>query len=68
MKHSTGWIVALAFGALPALAEDAAPACEKKGENGMVTMLLCPEGLSQEQMAAEGRAACGDRKPCGAWS
>lgn len=41
--------------------------CEDKGTNGMVTLLLCPEGLSQEEFAQEGRAACGGRKPCGAW-
>jgi hypothetical protein len=41
--------------------------CEEKGTNGMVTLLLCPQGMELETMMAEGRAACGDRKPCGAW-
>lgn len=43
------------------------PACTEKGTNGMVTMLLCPEGLDEADLAAEGRAVCGARKPCGAW-
>jgi hypothetical protein len=45
----------------------AEPACELKGENGMVSMLLCPEELEAEQYAAEGRIACEGRAPCGAW-
>lgn len=54
--------------AFPALAdEDAAPVCEHKGTNGMVTMLLCPEGLELEKLANEGKAACDGRMPCGAW-
>ncbi len=43
------------------------PRCEVKGENGMVTLLLCPAGLSQTALAGEGRAACDERMPCGAW-
>lgn len=35
--------------ATPAIAEDEyAPVCEHKGSNGMVTMMLCPEGLKLE--------------------
>lgn len=45
----------------------AEPVCELKGENGMVSMLLCPEGLEAEAYAAEGRIACEGRAPCGAW-
>lgn len=41
--------------------------CEHKGTNGMVTMLLCPEGLDFEALVDEGRGVCEDRKPCGAW-
>ena len=52
----------------PAIAEDEyAPVCEHKGSNGMVTMMLCPEGLKLEQLAKEGQMVCGDRKPCGVW-
>ncbi|WP_108836969.1 hypothetical protein [Tateyamaria sp. Alg231-49] len=43
------------------------PLCENKGQNGMVTMLLCPTGLTTEALAGEGKLACGDRFPCGAW-
>jgi len=55
--------------ALPATAQEAAenPVCQVMGENGMVTLLLCPEGLSQELLASEGVAACTGRLPCGAW-
>jgi len=52
----------------PAMAQDEyAPVCELKGTNGMVTMLLCPDGLEIEALAEEGRIACDGRKPCGAW-
>lgn len=50
-----------------ALAQEAEPRCEGRGENGMVSLLLCPEGLEAEDYAAEGRIACDGRKPCGAW-
>ena len=66
-------LCAIGLGTAP-WAQDSAPSmdasdaqCELKGQNGMVTMLLCPEGLSAEDMAEEGRIACGERKPCGAW-
>lgn len=61
--------VALAAGSgLPAMAQDAyVPVCENKGSNGMVTMLLCPEGLESAALADEGRIACEGRMPCGAW-
>ncbi|WP_135504602.1 hypothetical protein [Roseovarius aestuariivivens] len=61
-------IACVAWATAPALAdEDYAPVCELKGTNGMVTMLLCPEGLQPETLAQEGKAACDGRKPCGAW-
>lgn len=41
--------------------------CEARGSNGMVSMLLCPEGLSSDALAEEGRAICDGRAPCGAW-
>lgn len=64
--------IALAGGALAqdqsATAEDApAPVCELKGQNGMVSMLLCPAGLEAAAYAEEGRIACEGRAPCGAW-
>jgi hypothetical protein len=43
------------------------PVCEVKGKNGMVTLLLCPEGLDDVALAGEGKAACNGRLPCGAW-
>ena len=65
------WSVA-AVGALlctlPASAEDAyRPVCVSKGHNAMVTLVLCPEGLSAADYAMEGKAICQDEKPCGAW-
>lgn len=41
--------------------------CEERGTNGMVTLVLCPPGLSVEELQQAGAAACGDRKLCGAW-
>lgn len=55
----------LAASASPALAQD--NTCEAKGTNGMVTLVLCPPGLDQDAWKAAGEAACGLRKPCGAW-
>ncbi|MEX0339050.1 MAG: hypothetical protein AB3N11_08435 [Arenibacterium sp.] len=55
----------LAAAATPALAQDTT--CEPKGTNGMVTLVLCPPGLDQEAWKAAGEAACGLRRPCGAW-
>ncbi len=53
---------------VPAAAQDDyTPVCEGKGSNGMVSMLLCPEGLNEDELAKEGRAICQERKPCGAW-
>lgn len=43
------------------------PVCEGRGANGMVAMLLCPEGLSADNLAREGMAFCRETKPCGAW-
>jgi hypothetical protein len=51
--------------ALPSTA--LAQACEMKGQNGMVTLVLCPAGLSPEAIAEEGKRICGDTMPCGAW-
>lgn len=41
--------------------------CEPRGTNGMVTVVLCQEGLDATTWQMAGEAACGDRKPCGAW-
>ena len=60
--------VGVLMAAVPAMAqEDYTPVCEGKGTNGMVSMLLCPDGLSEDHLANEGRAICAERKPCGAW-
>ena len=42
-------------------------ACEERGTNGMVTLVLCPQGLDTAAWKDAGVAACGMRKPCGAW-
>ena len=57
--------VVIATSASPVFAQD--NTCEAKGTNGMVTLVLCPPGLDQEAWKAAGEAACGTRKPCGAW-
>ncbi|MFC4671155.1 hypothetical protein ACFO5X_21575 [Seohaeicola nanhaiensis] len=48
-----------------ALAQDSQ--CEERGTNGMVTLVLCPQGSPVEVFQAAGSAACGERMPCGAW-
>ncbi len=64
-----GFLAAITCAACAAFAQesDYAPVCTHEGTNGMVTMLLCPENMTVEDYAEEGRAACGERKPCGAW-
>ncbi len=53
---------------VPLLAQDTyEPVCEQKGANGMVAMLLCPAGLDHAALSQEGKAYCGETKPCGAW-
>ncbi|MEX0281144.1 MAG: hypothetical protein AB3N13_08145 [Arenibacterium sp.] len=56
----------LAAASTPALAQDDTT-CETKGANGMVAVVLCPPGLDQDAWKAAGEAACGQRRPCGAW-
>lgn len=41
--------------------------CTTQDRNEMVLILLCPDTLDAQQMAEEGRAACGGQLPCGAW-
>ncbi len=62
-------IVGCAGVAMPAMAQDEVytAVCEAKGANGMVAMLLCPEGLTIAEYAKEGKFLCQDTKPCGAW-
>ncbi len=65
------FLVAAAMTALsapPVLAQDDyEPVCEQRGTNGMVAMLLCPSGLDHAALSMEGKAYCGETKPCGAW-
>lgn len=51
--------------ASPLVAQDSQ--CTAKGSNGMVTLVLCPEGLDNAALRDAGIAACEGRKPCGAW-
>ncbi len=60
----TGAALSLAISG-PALAEE--DQCEPRGTNGMVTLVLCPPGLDEAALVAAGEAACGERRPCGAW-
>ncbi|MFD3189868.1 hypothetical protein ACFMPD_06275 [Sedimentitalea sp. HM32M-2] len=55
----------MAAGTSHAVAQDGA--CEARGTNGMVTVVLCPAGLDKAAWQEAGKSACGDRKPCGAW-
>lgn len=60
--------LALGMGMLPTLASgEPAGQCSSEGSNGMVTAVLCPTGLDEAAWQEAGKAACGDRMPCGAW-
>jgi hypothetical protein len=62
----TALLIGLPF-AGHAQSSDGESVCEDKGTNGMVSALLCPEGLDHEALAAAGRGICEKRIDCGAW-
>lgn len=66
MKIQFALAIGFGFFAATASAQDERK-CELRGTNEMVTLLLCPAGLSDEALATEGQIACDGRKPCGAW-
>jgi len=41
--------------------------CLVRDHNELVTVVICPTGLSQLEWHDAGVAACGARKPCAAW-
>jgi len=41
--------------------------CLVRDQNELVTVVICPTGLSQLEWHDAGVAACGARKPCAAW-
>ena len=64
----------LASSALSALAEEATedavpgPAdCTVRDSTGMITLVICPEGLRAADLQLAGQAACDGREPCLAW-
>ena len=62
--------LALALAAAPAVAQDAASgpeACTVRDTNGMITLVICPEGLGAADLQVAGQAACEGREPCLAW-
>lgn len=67
IKRNGLLMLALSVGLTSTVLAEDWTACEAKGTNGMVTVVLCPPGLDDEAWQQAGRAACGERKPCGAW-
>ena len=41
--------------------------CEAQDSSDIISIALCPEGLSQEELGQAGAEICGDRLPCGVW-
>ena len=41
--------------------------CLVRDQNELVTVVICPAGLSQLEWHDAGVTACGARKPCAAW-
>lgn len=41
--------------------------CEQKTASTIISIVICPEGLTLEQLAGAGKAFCDGRMPCGAW-
>ena len=44
--------------------------CEQAAASQIISIVVCPKGLTAEQMAEAGKKICGERLPCGArsWS
>jgi hypothetical protein len=49
-----------------AAAPDAAD-CAVRDTTGMITLVVCPENLSMDELRLVGEAACDGRDPCLAW-
>lgn len=41
--------------------------CTVRDSSEWISVVICPAGLTLEQLREAGTAACGDRLPCGAW-
>jgi hypothetical protein len=50
---------------LPALAGESK--CELRDQAGFVAVLICPQGLEQEDLKNAGETACGTRMDCQGW-
>jgi hypothetical protein len=64
-----GLLLALSA-SLPAAAQEAAPDpadCTVRDSTGMITLVVCPEGLGTADLQIAGEAACDGREPCAAW-
>ncbi len=47
--------------------ETGAGQCEQKAASEVISIVICPEDLSLEQLAGAGKTFCDKRLPCGAW-
>lgn len=41
--------------------------CEARDSSAVISVALCPEGLTKEDLSAAGTAICDKRLPCGVW-
>ena len=41
--------------------------CEERDSSEFISVALCPEGISQEDLGKSGKEICGERLPCGVW-
>lgn len=41
--------------------------CTQSSSTDVISIVICPEDVSMEEMVAAGRSFCDGRLPCGAW-
>jgi len=61
--------VTLLFCASPVLAQsdDAGKTCEATSSTEFISIALCPEGMTEEELKVAGTEICDNRLPCGVW-
>lgn len=52
---------------LPGARAEDAPQCTVRDRSEAVVLLVCPPGLSREQLRQAGESACGSNALCSAW-
>ncbi|WP_299847930.1 hypothetical protein [uncultured Roseovarius sp.] len=65
--RSLAAVSVLAMAAATTVAAQEEGLCEVRDSSDIISVALCPEGLSQEDLGKAGAEICGERLPCGVW-